>query len=243
MRHMPLESTLALVRANYDDVRNRVALAAQKSGRPPESVTIVGVTKYVSSESARFLVQSGCRDLGESRPQSLWEKAESLAGESVNWHLIGHLQRNKAKRTLPLLRMIHSVDSERILEQILVDATLLRLPMQVLLELNVTSDPTKTGLQIEDAKRILEKWCSRKSDQPSIVSIVGLMGMSSLGASELQVHDEFESIRIARDRWTQEFDILLPVLSMGMSDDFEIAIEHGSTHVRLGSILFSPRLA
>jgi uncharacterized pyridoxal phosphate-containing UPF0001 family protein len=135
--------------------------------------------------------------------------------------------------------MIHSVDSERILDQILVDANALQHSVQVLLELNVTSDPTKTGLVMDDAKRLLEKWCCRQSDQPLFANVVGLMGMSSLGANELQVHQEFKSIRVARDKWAREFDIALPVLSMGMSDDFEIAIEHGSTHVRLGSILFS----
>lgn len=239
MRPIPLESTLEQVRANYENVQKRVSTAAEKSGRSPESVTIVGVTKYVSSEVAGFLVESGCRDLGESRPQSLWEKAEKLADNSIRWHLIGHLQRNKAKRTIPLLQMIHSVDSERILDQILVDATTLQHSVQVLLELNVTSDPTKTGLVMDDAKRLLEKWCCRQSDQPLFANVIGLMGMSSLGANELQVHQEFKSIRVARDKWAREFDIALPVLSMGMSDDFEIAIEHGSTHVRLGSILFS----
>ena len=234
-----MESTLEQVRANYENVQKRVSTAAEKSGRSPESVTVVGVTKYVSSEVAGFLAESGCRDLGESRPQSLWEKAEKLADNSIRWHLIGHLQRNKAKRTIPLLQMIHSVDSERILDQILVDATALQHSVQVLLELNVTSDPTKTGLVMDDAKRLLEKWCCRQSDQPLFAKVVGLMGMSSLGANELQVHQEFKSIRVARDKWAREFDIALPVLSMGMSDDFEIAIEHGATHVRLGSILFS----
>jgi pyridoxal phosphate enzyme (YggS family) len=233
-----LESTLEQVRANYENVRKCVATAAEKSGRPAESVTIVGVTKYVSSEIAGFLVESGCRDLGESRPQSLWEKAEKLADNSLRWHLIGHLQRNKAKRTIPFLQMIHSVDSERILDQIVADTSSLQHPVQLLLELNVTSDPTKTGLVMDDAKRLLDKWCRSNSDQLPIANVAGLMGMSSLGASEVQVHEEFEAIRVARDKWAQEFDIPLPVLSMGMSDDFEIAIAHGSTHVRLGSILF-----
>ena len=188
MRPIPLESTLEQVRANYENVQKRVSTAAEKSGRSPESVTVVGVTKYVSSEVAGFLAESGCRDLGESRPQSLWEKAEKLADNSIRWHLIGHLQRNKAKRTIPLLQMIHSVDSERILDQILVDATALQHSVQVLLELNVTSDPTKTGLVMDDAKRLLEKWCCRQSDQPLFAKVVGLMGMSSLGANELQVH-------------------------------------------------------
>ncbi len=96
-------------------VRGRIAAAAARSGRAAGDVTLVAVTKYMSADVVRLLVEAGCRDLGESRPQELWEKAAALADLPIRWHLIGHLQRNKVGRTLPLVAMIHSIDSPRLL--------------------------------------------------------------------------------------------------------------------------------
>jgi PLP dependent protein len=107
-------NTAAQIRQNLARVRENIAAAAARAGRQPESVTLVGITKYVEPLIARQLVEAGLTTLGESRPQQLWQKAEALADLQVSWHLIGHLQRNKVKRTLPLVACIHSVDGLRL---------------------------------------------------------------------------------------------------------------------------------
>lgn len=224
------------IRKNFEEVRERVWSAAHRSGRPASSVRIVGVTKYVGSEQARCLAEAGCLDLGESRPQSLWEKAGQLFPE-IRWHLIGHLQRNKVKRTLPLLAMLHSLDSERLMEQIALDAKGMPRPLEALLEINATEDSTKTGLSRQDATRLLSRYVD-SVELRSQLKIRGIMGMSTLHAPADQVQREFEALRKMRDGWCEQFSLELPELSMGMSDDFEIAIEQGSTMVRIGSRLF-----
>ena len=221
---------------NFEEVRERVQAAAVRSGRHASSVRIVGVTKYVGSQQARDLVEAGCWDLAESRPQALWEKAIQLPG-GVRWHLIGHLQRNKAKKTLPLLALLHSLDSERLMEQLILDAKGLGRPLEALLEINPTEDTAKTGLMPDNAAKLLARYVG-SPEMHSQLSIRGLMGMSTLNAAADQIHREFESLRTMRDRWCEQFSIELPELSMGMSNDFEIAIEEGSTMVRIGSRLF-----
>ena len=113
-----MRNDAARITENVAAIRRRIAETAVRSGRTTEAVTLVAVTKYVSAGVARLLVEAGCHDLGESRPQQLWEKAAELAGLPIRWHLIGHLQRNKVRRTLPLLAMLHSVDSPRLLAAI-----------------------------------------------------------------------------------------------------------------------------
>ena len=110
-----MRDEVARIAENVARVRGRIADAAVRSGRPASQITLVAVTKYVSAEMVRSLVAAGCVDLGESRPQQLWEKATALSDLPVRWHLIGHLQRNKVRRTLPLVTMVHSVDSSRLL--------------------------------------------------------------------------------------------------------------------------------
>ena len=199
---------------------------------------MVGVTKYVSAEVARWLAEIGCKLLAESKPQSLWEKASALSDLKVDWHLIGHLQRNKAKRTLPLISTMHSLDSDRVLEQIKNDAAERTSPLKILLEVNISGDPEKTGLLVPEALSILLSW-KDSAEQFRTVSIVGLMGMSSLDGGADRARRDFASLRELRDRWETETKILLPELSMGMSDDFEQAVEEGATLVRIGSILFN----
>lgn len=221
---------------NFEEVRDRVQSAAVRSGRLASSVRIVGVTKYVGSEPSRDLVEAGCMDLAESRPQALWEKAPQLP-TVVRWHLIGHLQRNKVKRTLPFLAMLHSLDSERLMEQVVLDARGLSRPIEAMLEINATEDGTKTGLMPKDATKLLARYVDSPEMQPYL-KIRGLMGMSTLHATADQIHREFESLRRMRDDWSTQFSLEMPELSMGMSDDFEIAIEEGATMVRIGSRLF-----
>ncbi|MFM9062631.1 MAG: YggS family pyridoxal phosphate-dependent enzyme [Pirellula sp.] len=221
-------------------VRQEMADACKKAGRGPAEVTLVAVTKTVSQQTCNDLVRLGCLDLAENRPQVLWDKTAHVDPQ-VRWHFIGHLQRNKSPRTVPLLHTMHALDSLRLAEQMVKDSVpeknLGGKKLRVLLELNITQDQTKTGLSPSEAQGVLEKYIAAPLWQERL-DLCGLMGMSSLlGDSDL-THREFESIRMLRDRWQDVYQVRLPELSMGMSDDFQIAIQEGSTMVRIGSRLY-----
>lgn len=220
---------------NLGNVRQRIVTACQKVGREPQEVTLVAVTKTVGAQTCNDLIDLGCLDLAENRPQVLWDKSE-VVDPRVRWHFIGHLQRNKSNRTVKLLSLMQSLDSIRLGEQLVKDTNASD-QLRVLLEVNITQDESKTGLSPEQAEDLLHKY---KSDSvwQECLQLCGVMGMSSLQGDESQTHREFEGLRNLRDRWQSKFEIALPVLSMGMSDDFEIAIEQGSTMVRIGSLLY-----
>jgi hypothetical protein len=220
---------------NLAEVRGRIAEAARKSGREPGAVTLVAVTKYVTAEIVSAVVAAGCGELGESRPQDLWSKAAELADPAIHWHLIGHLQRNKIRRTLALVDLIHSVDSLRLLTAINDEAGELGLCPRVLVEPNISGDLTKTGLSPQE----LEPLLASAAEYPH-VRICGLMGMASLAGGVSAAARDFAHLRELRDRLaaTCPPGVSLTELSMGMSGDFEVAIEHGATIVRIGSALF-----
>jgi pyridoxal phosphate enzyme (YggS family) len=220
---------------NLEIVRQQMAQACQKAGRKLAEVTLVAVTKTVGPETCNDLLSLGCLDLAENRPQVLWDKATAV-DSAVRWHFIGHLQRNKSARTVPSLWMMHALDSLRLAEQLVKD-TLPPKRLKVLLELNVTEDQTKTGLSPDQAQELLSKYVSTPLWQERL-DLCGVMGMSSLQGDAAQTHREFETLRLIRDRWQANFGVPLPELSMGMSDDFQIAIEQGSTMVRIGSLLY-----
>ncbi|MBI3837068.1 MAG: YggS family pyridoxal phosphate-dependent enzyme [Planctomycetia bacterium] len=220
---------------NLARVRGRIADAARKSGREPGAITLLAVTKYVPAEIAAALVKAGCTELGESRPQELWSKAAELADPAVRWHLIGHLQRNKIRRTLPLVHLVQSIDSRRLLSALNDDAAELGLRPAVLLEVNISGEITKTGLPPGELKPLLEK-----AEKFSHVKICGLMGMASLTGGAAAARRDFAQLRRLRDRLAAicPADVSLSELSMGMSGDFEVAIDEGATIVRVGSALF-----
>ena len=220
---------------NLARIRERVAAAARRSGRPADAIKLVAVTKYVSAEVAAAVVEAGCLDLGESRPQELWAKAAALKHPSIRWHMIGHLQRNKIRRTLPLVHLMQSVDSPRILAASEEEAAAQQLTVPALLEVNISGDAAKTGLPPEVLDRVLEQAATLQH-----VLIRGLMGMASLDGDDAAARGDFARLREFRERLrtTVPAQVSLDELSMGMSGDFEIAIEEGATIVRLGSILF-----
>ncbi len=220
---------------NLASVRRRIAEAAQQSGRAADAITLVAVTKSVPAEIVRLLIDAGCNQLGESRPQELWGKAAALGASSIEWHMIGHLHRNKIRRTLPLVRLIHSVDSLRLLQALDAEAGMLNRRVDALLEINVSGDANKTGLALDELPVILEQAGSLEH-----VSIRGLMGMASLTGGPAAAARDFERLRQLRDASAAIAppSVSLVELSMGMSDDFEIAIRQGATIVRVGSALF-----
>ena len=219
-------------------VRGRVAEACRRAGRDPGGVTVVAVTKYVGSDLARGLVQAGCRDLAESRPQSLWAKAAALADlePTPRWHLVGHLQRNKVRRTLPLVSLVHSLDSPRLLEACAAEAEALDTTCTALVEVNLSGDPGRTGATESEAEAIV----TAAAGLPRM-RIRGLMGMASVPDHDpTAARREFARLREFRDRLAGRVPggTDLVELSMGMSGDYEAAILEGATLVRIGSALF-----
>lgn len=238
---------------NLHRVQERIARAAESAGRRADEITLIGVTKYVGAEEAKQLVTAGCHHLGESRPQELWKKADELTAKraagftpavpeipSVHWHLIGHLQRNKVVRTLPLVTLIHSIDSERLLAAINeahASSTNTSTPINVLLEVNTSGESAKHGLTPNEVEPLL----AAAPNFPQI-AIRGLMTMAALEGGPAVAARNFATLRELRDRLkTNAPDcVQLNELSMGMSDDFEVAIREGATLVRVGSLLWEP---
>lgn len=221
---------------NLASVGRRIAAAAARSGRTAEAVKLVAVTKYADAAAARMLVEAGCGDLGESRPQELWRKAAALAGLPVRWHLIGHLQRNKAARTLPLVALIHSADSVRLIETInALAGQRWGATVPLLLEVNISGDPAKHGFAAEAVEPLRE----RLAEWPH-VEVRGLMAMSGHEGDLEGARRDFAALRQLRDRLRASWGgkPALDELSMGMSGDFEVAIEEGATIIRVGSALF-----
>ncbi|REK12931.1 MAG: YggS family pyridoxal phosphate-dependent enzyme [Planctomycetota bacterium] len=220
---------------NVRQVRERIAAAAARAGRAPNEVTLVAITKYVSLDVTAAAIEAGCMDLGESRPQDLWSKAAALAQRPVRWHMIGHLQRNKVRRTLPLVHLMQSVDSPRLLQALDDEAARQGHPVDVLLEVNVSGDASKTGLPVDEVGTLVQQ-----AGQLKQVRVRGLMGMAAREGDAEGARADFAALRQLRDRLAAAAPpgVSLAELSMGMSGDFEQAVEEGATIVRLGSILF-----
>lgn len=220
---------------NLAAVQNNIAAAAARSARAAGQIMLVGVTKYVEPTLACQLVEAGLVNLGESRPQELWRKAAALQDQKVFWHLIGHLQRNKVKRTLPLVACIHSADSLDLLQEIDRQAAANPLSVaNVLLEINVSGDAAKHGFQPGALAPLLPQIALLKH-----VSIRGLMTMASLEGGLDKARRDFAALRELADTLKASCppSVQLQELSMGMSHDFEVAIEEGATIVRVGSAL------
>jgi PLP dependent protein len=225
----------ARLSANLARVRQQIAEAAVLTGRQPEDVRLVGVTKYVDVEITRALFKVGLVDLAESRPQELWKKGELLKELPIRWHAIGNLQRNKVERTLPLISLLHSGDSLRLLEAVSAAAVKQRRVVETLLEVNISGDEAKHGF----APRELSSSLPAIALLPG-VKVRGLMTMASLEGGNEQARRDFAALRKLRDSLLAECppQIELTELSMGMSGDFVEAIEEGATIVRVGSALF-----
>jgi pyridoxal phosphate enzyme (YggS family) len=231
----PAASADQRIQANLADVRQRIAAAAERSGREASAVRLVGVTKYVGADTARLLVEAGLKELGESRPQELWAKAAALNDLAPRWHLIGHLQSNKVRRTLPIRPFIHSADSLKILEILSREAQGQGLVCELLIEVNVSGDAAKHGFALQEVEPILPQIAALPG-----IAVKGLMMMASRDGDLERARREFAALRALRDCLSTNCPpgLSLGELSMGMSGDFEVAIEEGATIVRVGSALF-----
>ena len=219
--------------ARLQQVRRRMADACARAARPVDSVTLVAVTKTVEPDVAADLLEFGIRDFGENRPQELWRKASVVPGG--HWHLIGHLQRNKVDKTLPLTTMIHSVDSLRLLEAIEAEAARQGRRVDVLLEVNCSGEGAKQGFEPDEAEGLVEAIRNLKQ-----VRVRGLMTMAALTDQPENARPAFRRLRVLAESLREKLAGTghpLDHLSMGMSGDFEVAIEEGATLIRLGTTL------
>lgn len=221
------------LRHNLDRIQERIAKACTLARRPTSEVTLIAITKYVDAGLCRLVHEAGVQHLGESRPQMLWEKAPTLP--SASWHLVGHLQRNKVTRTLPMVQLIHSVDSVRLLQSIEEEATKLNCVKDVLLELHMTEEETKSGFTANEWPQLPEVVQSLQH-----VRVKGLMCMAPLDGGLDLARKTFHHLKELRDQWQNRFrePHQLRELSMGMTSDFEMAILEGATMIRIGSALF-----
>ena len=222
---------------NYREIVERIAAAAKRAGRTPAEITLVAVTKYAHWSWVTGLLSLGGRfDLGEARPQQLVERAALVGPEhQVCWHLIGHLQRNKARKVLPVAGWIHSVDSLKLLADLDRLASEMNLRPRVLLEVNVSGEASKDGFS---AAGLEANW--EQVQNCTHLSVEGLMTMAPVEAAGDAARPTFAALRQLRDRLIMRspVEVRLPQLSMGMTSDFEAAIEEGATFVRIGSALW-----
>lgn len=251
---MAKKSPLAV---KLDEVRERIAAACAKAKREPGEVTMIAVTKTAAPEQIREVLQLGVGDLGESRVQVLQQRAAQVneffarqqahGGASaenlpakLRWHMIGHLQRNKIKPVLPLISMIHSVDSLRLAEELDAHAAKANRKLPVLMQVNASEEPQKSGVAVGAAVPLAEQIGTMDNLQ-----IMGLMTMAPLEGDEKTVRQAFARTRelFEEIKFEKIGGPHMRHLSMGMSNDFEHAIAEGATLLRIGTLLFGGKVA
>lgn len=237
------------------DVRQRMAEAAQRGGRSDKDIILVAVTKYAAIDQIRELITLGHVDFGENRVQHLVQRAaqveefldrhrelargrDSSVPEKVRWHMIGHLQRNKVRKVLPLVRLIHSVDSLRLVEEIQQLAAKRDEPVEILVQVNVSNERQKGGVAPAAVRHLIDQ-----IDTMMNIRVRGLMCMAPLVEDPTEARPYFELCRELFDdvRRSGAAGDRFDILSMGMSNDFEVAIECGANVVRIGSAIFGER--
>lgn len=219
---------------NLEAVRNRIAAAARRSGRTPDQVRLVAVTKYQPLSAVEELYALGVRDFGESRTQEAGEKLAGWSRPGVTLHMIGHLQRNKVRQAVRLFDFIQSVDSVRLAQDIDRQCHASQRSMPVLAEINISGEEAKHGFQPSEAFEAVEEIGRLEN-----IRLHGLMAMAPMVPEAEAARPYFQRLRELSDRLQLDLpQLTLHELSMGMTDDFEIAVEEGATMVRVGRALF-----
>jgi len=229
--------TMTNIAENLQRVRDRIAHAALRVGRDPTDILLIGAAKTRSAAEVQAAVDAGLRDIGENYVQEAQAKFQ-VVGRAARWHFIGHLQRNKAKDAVELFDWIHSVDSLRLAQALSQRAQQRGQVVSVLLEIQVGDEPTKFGLRPEEALAQVESIAALPG-----LRIEGLMTMPPFREDPDQVRPFFRQVRRLAEQ-IEAFklkNVAMQYLSMGMSHDFEVAIEEGANMVRVGTALFGPR--
>ena len=221
---------MGIIESNLQAIRKEI----------PASVTLVAVSKTKPKEDILEAYEAGQRVFGENRVPELADKSEQLP-KHIEWHMIGHLQRNKVKYIAPFVSLIHAVDSLRLLAEINKEAEKNNRTIKALLQFHIAQEETKFGLDLEEARQLLR---SEEYLAMEHAEIVGVMGMATFTDNEKQVRDEFRTLKSIFETLKSEFFLnndSFKEISMGMSGDYQIAIEEGSTMVRIGSSIFGSR--
>ena len=220
---------------NLKSIKARIIKSAERAGRHPEEIQLVAVTKTVDIPQVKELIEASQTIIGENRVQEARRKADLLKDYEITWHLIGHLQTNKVKHAVPLFDMIHSVDSLKLAEHINNYAAKIEKIQSILLEVNISEENSKFGLETGETVEIVKNI----SEFPNI-KLEGLMTMAPFVADPEETRPIFRGLRELRvNQLSNEFPELdLPHLSMGMTNDFEVAVEEGATLVRIGTALY-----
>lgn len=226
----------ARLKESLPAVRDRLAAAAERAGRAASDVVLVAVTKGHALDAVRAAMAAGIGDVGENRVQELIGKRDEL-GEAVRWHLIGHLQRNKVRQVLPYVDLLQSVDSVRLARELAAEAERAGTVISVLVQVNASGESTKGGFDADTA----EESVGKIAELPTL-RVRGLMTMAPLTEEARVLRDTFRRTKEAFDRCGALPGFEARHLSMGMSNDYEIAVEEGSTMVRLGTTLFGERV-
>ncbi len=222
---------------NYRAIEEKVEKACLRAGRKREDVTLIAVSKTKPVSMIHELLPLGVRDFGENKVQELTEK-EELLPKDIHWHMIGHLQRNKVKYVVGKACMIHSVDSLRLAEEISKEALKKQISVPILVEVNVAGEESKFGVSVQEAPFLVEQICRLPG-----IEVKGLMTIAPYVEDPEENRIVFRNLRkLSVDIGGKNFDnVTMDILSMGMTGDYEVAIEEGATHVRVGTGIFGER--
>jgi hypothetical protein len=221
---------------NIKNIKNRVTKACNHVNRNPEEVEIIAVSKTISPEAIKIAIDNGIKHIGENRVQEAWEKYQVL-GKTVRWHLIGHLQTNKVKKALQMFDIIHSVDSKHLAEEINKRALQHQKSVDVLVEVNTSAEETKFGCQPDEIIPLLKKIAPLPA-----LNVCGLMTIGAFLPDPEDVRPCFRLLRQKLEESNQKIEgVALKYLSMGMTNDFEVAIEEGANMIRIGRAIFKER--
>ena len=226
-----------MVARQYDEIKKRVEAACQRAGRNPEEVTLIAVSKTKPVEMLREAYEAGARDFGENKVQEILAKEPKLP-EDIRWHMIGHLQTNKVRQIVGKTCLIHSVDSVRLAEEIHKESVKKGLVTQILLEVNVAEEESKFGFHVEEVEDAL-----KQIQEFSGVCVRGLMTIAPFVDNPEDNRPVFQKLnKLYVDMKTKNIDNdIMNILSMGMTGDFEVAVEEGATMVRVGTGIFGAR--
>ncbi len=233
-----MNATPAQLASNLASVRERINAAERRSGRPAGSVTLIGVVKTLPAELIGAAVALGLTDLGENRVQEAERHQFQVARSAARWHMIGHLQRNKAGQALELFDVVHGVDDAELARALARRAQVAARRLQVLIEVNVSGEASKFGVAPEHVAAVAGEVVSHAS-----LELLGLMTVGAPVATPGDARPGFARLRELRDELSRALGVALPELSMGMSGDYEVAVEEGATMVRVGTALFGARNA
>jgi PLP dependent protein len=225
-----------MIAENLTRIREKIALRCDNSGRNADEIKLIAVTKYFGTDIIEEAISAGITDFGENKAQELNLKYEKL-GNKVTWHFIGTLQKNKVKYAVKAAELIHSVDSIELADEIDARAGKLSKIQKILLEVNTSSEESKSGLITEDDVFRLADHCNKKNN----LELIGLMTMAPFTDDEHVIRSSFSSLRSLKEKLIKNGFTKITELSMGMTNDYELAVDEGATLLRIGSAIFGER--